>query len=35
MRERTLIGAGLAVALAGALLFYNSPVSAQALADRA
>ena len=28
MRARTLIGAGLAVALAGALWVYNSPVSA-------
>jgi hypothetical protein len=28
MRKRTLIGAGLAVALAGALWAYNSPVSA-------
>jgi hypothetical protein len=28
MRARTLIGAGLAVALAGALFVYNSPVSA-------
>jgi hypothetical protein len=28
MRKRILIGAGLAVALAGALLVYNSPVSA-------
>jgi hypothetical protein len=28
MRTRTLIGAGLAVALAGALFVYNSPVSA-------
>jgi hypothetical protein len=28
MRARTLIGAGLAVALAGALWIYNSPVSA-------
>jgi hypothetical protein len=30
MRARTLIGAGLAVALAGALWVYNSPVSAHA-----
>lgn len=29
MRKRTLIGAGLAVALAGAMLSYQSPVSAQ------
>jgi hypothetical protein len=29
MRARTLIGAGLAVALAGALWAYNSPLSAQ------
>ena len=28
MRKRILIGAGLAVALAGGLLIYNSPVSA-------
>jgi hypothetical protein len=28
MRKRILIGAGLAVALAGALFIYNSPVSA-------
>src|ERR1035437_9844296 len=29
MRKRTLIGAGLAVALAGAMLSYQSPVFAQ------
>jgi hypothetical protein len=29
MRKRTLIGAGLAAALAGAMLLYQSPISAQ------